>query len=312
MPFTRSRPNRWDGCFAPGPGRHLEARRTGRVPGPGLSSMEEAKDAPTRPLDPFESEAAATALLRGEDLVARESPSNSRPVQFLRATKHCLSSSPRGTRRPPRGVFLSIVSLISEHSTEQRQRKEALSEASGSDRFFACYVWRSFLQANFPRYTERVLASSNSRSVLHEEVEMRPGASLVVLFVLWSSLQIRGLAEEPAAKSKIVSVEVSRTASPLSRGSAGSGAGTYRLDTVPGTGAWHVLDQKQLPGGNGAQAAGFRDATGRGRFAGGIGRKGSGHSSEGQQGQPDRAVGDCRANGPDARGLPRPENQQGR
>ncbi len=69
----------------------------------GFPSMEEAKDAPTRPLDPFESE-ALTALLRGEDLVARESPKQLRLFGSLRATKHCLSCH-HGERGDLLGAF---------------------------------------------------------------------------------------------------------------------------------------------------------------------------------------------------------------
>ncbi len=54
-----------------------------------LPKMDELRDAPTRPLDPFEAEALA-ALLRGEDLMVRESPERMRMLGSLRAAKQCL------------------------------------------------------------------------------------------------------------------------------------------------------------------------------------------------------------------------------
>jgi hypothetical protein len=70
---------------------------------PHFPSMEEARTAATRPLDPFETESLA-ALLRGEDLVARESAQQLRLLGSLRATKQCLSCH-HGQRGDLLGAF---------------------------------------------------------------------------------------------------------------------------------------------------------------------------------------------------------------
>jgi hypothetical protein len=66
-------------------------------------SMEEAADVPTRPLDAFESE-SLTALLRGENLVARESSKQLRLFGSIRATNQCMSCH-HGERGDLLGAF---------------------------------------------------------------------------------------------------------------------------------------------------------------------------------------------------------------
>jgi hypothetical protein len=70
---------------------------------PSFPRMEEVQTSPTRPLDPFETEALA-ALLRGEDLVARESARHLRLFGSLRATKQCLACH-HGERGDLLGAF---------------------------------------------------------------------------------------------------------------------------------------------------------------------------------------------------------------
>jgi hypothetical protein len=70
---------------------------------PSFPRMEEVQTSPTRPLDPFETESLA-ALLRGEDLVARESAQQLRLFGSLRATKQCLSCH-HGQRGDLLGAF---------------------------------------------------------------------------------------------------------------------------------------------------------------------------------------------------------------
>jgi hypothetical protein len=70
---------------------------------PSFPRMEEVQTSPTRPLDPFETDSLA-ALLRGEDLVARESAHQLRLFGSLRATKQCLACH-HGERGDLLGAF---------------------------------------------------------------------------------------------------------------------------------------------------------------------------------------------------------------
>jgi hypothetical protein len=83
-----------------------------------LPRMDELRDAPTRPLDDFET-AGLAALGRGEDLSVRQSAECRRVLGAVRCTKHCLSCH-GGERGDLLGAFSYTFTPASRNSVVRR------------------------------------------------------------------------------------------------------------------------------------------------------------------------------------------------